>query len=207
MGRDDRLYYAGESHGGNTTHAYQPRDLAQKASLRSYDAYTTPYDVGPATVLFVARFRPADGALEVGQMHLARVTGGKPASGQSMSPLAIAADERGNVIVGGAQRCCMLDQDRKTVAGTKIASADPDADAFALVISADFGRRMLWTTFGRGGAARAVGVALAHGVAAMLAAQDQAAAAKAPLVTTPQAVQLAPGGGAMEAYLALWSAP
>lgn len=204
IGRDDRLYYAGESHGGNTTHSYNPRAIAENAPLRSFDgAYTTAYDVGPAMVLFIGRFRPADGVLEVGLMHLTRLAGAKPTA-QGMNPLAIAADERGNVIVGGTQRCCMSEQDKKTVRGTKLGRADPDA--FVLQIRSDFSGRTLWTTWSQGSPASTVGVAMARGVAAASLLQDQASAAKAPLITV-DAFQVTPAGGASDGFVSVWSAP
>jgi hypothetical protein len=98
----------------------------------------------------------------------------------------------------------MADQDKRTVRGMKVGSVDPDA--FVLVVPPDFGRRLLWTTFSQGGKASAVAVVMARGVAALVALQDQAESARAPLITH-EAVQPMPGGGASDAFLAVWSAP
>jgi hypothetical protein len=97
----------------------------------------------------------------------------------------------------------MEDQSTKTVRGTAVTSADPDA--FVLVLSQDFKQRLLWSTFSRGGAGRTVGVAMRQGVAALVATQDQAGARR-PLITY-EPVQKAPAGGASDTFLAVWPAP
>jgi hypothetical protein len=199
IGGDDRVYFVGDSHGGNTSFAKSPRNLDQPAELAISDEFNFPY--GTATqVLFIARFR-ADGRMELGQHLLSRDPPDRSGDGQPTIAGSIAADERGQVLVGGRGACCVENADGKKIRGIDLAYGDDDA--FVLVISPDFRTRHLWTTFGRG-TAETVGVAATRGVMAAIAIHGNAARAPLPV---HEAVQPRPGGGASDVYLTVWPAP
>ncbi len=202
LGADDRLYYVGESHGGNTTHGKDPRDLAVNASVQSQDAYDSPYDTAQY-ILFWGRFRPDDGRFEGGEFLLARaMMKGPGGTGASVHPESIAADEKGNVIVGGTLDCCVQGYSRKTLRGVSVAPGD--SDAFVTLFTADGRRRLAWTTFGA--PATSNGVALRAGVGAVVSLQPRASSDKARLFTV-DAVQAAPGGGDSDIHLVVFPAP
>jgi hypothetical protein len=203
IGLDDRLYYAGESNGGNTTHGHHPRRLGEEAATAKGDEFHIPYNTA-TTVLFVGRFRPDDGAFELGQFLLARDPPTANGRGDAVSALAIAADEGGRVLVGGRMNCCTKDAARKAIRGTSVMPGP--GDAFVVLWAPELRTRHVWTTFSRGGPAETTGVALSRGVAVMVAAQERAAAAAGGLVTH-EALQARPGPAAVQNYFAVWSAP
>jgi hypothetical protein len=200
VGLDGRVYYLGESHGGNTVHQRNPRRLDEAADNVVTDEFTFPYNTS-AQVTYFARFRPENGAFERGQFLLTRERGGAPASGANVFAGAISADERGNVLIGGRLRCCFEDADKKTVRGLP-AWGGSDTEGFALLVSSDFKTRWTWSSFGRGGGSEMTGVALRAGTAAVLGLQT----GKTPMVTH-EALQMTSAGGVSEAYFAIWSTP
>lgn len=202
IGADDLLYYLGESHGGNTVHGKNPRDLDVSADLRSQDPYDQPYDTG-LYILFWGRFRPEDGRFEGGEYLLTRERGST--KGQSVHPEDLAADDKGNVLVGGNLRCCIQGADRRRLRDVPVPPVTGgDPDAFVMLSSADRRSRLLWTTFGA--PAVTTGVAMRGGTAAMVAWQEKAFSDKARLITI-DALQPAPGGGGGDTYVAVFPTP
>lgn len=210
MGRDGKLYYVGESHGGNTVHRRLPQDLTAMAPVVKTDAYNDPYNLnGAAPIGFYGRFDPATGALEQGQFLNTRLSSGK---GNAARPRAIAADAQGNVFVAGGSACCIEGGDVKTVNG---APAMPTyaGGGFVLVVSADFQQRLAWTAFNGelGGGADGISVAVGPTSAALVMRQaidpaKNASTSEIPLLTF-NAAQPAPGGGESDGYLVVFPAP
>lgn len=201
IGGDDLLYYLGESHGGNTVHGKDPRDLDRSAENRTQDAYDTPYATR-LYILYWARFRPEDGRFEGGEYLLTRGRGVQGENGESVNPEAIAADEKGNVLVAGKLACCIQNSDKKKIRDMPVTPAEPDA--FVMLSSADRRSRLLWTTFG--GPGIATGVAIGQGTAAVVAFQEKAYSDRARLITV-DAIQPAPPGGEADTYLAVFPVP
>jgi len=207
IGGDGMLYYAGESHGGNTVHRRVPSDLSQMAEVVKSDMYNDPYNLnGAAPITFYGRMDPATGALEVGQFLVTRLSDGK---GNAVRPQAIAADAAGNVFVAGATACCIEQGTAKTVNGEPAMSEGYQGGGFVLVVASDFSQRLSWTTFrGQTGNGEA-GVSLAAGANVAVAfhqALEDATTSEQPLLTF-DALQAAPGGGASDGWLAVWPAP
>ena len=102
MGRDGKLYFGGESTGGDTIFAWDPKDITVRAPLVTGDAYSDPYNAGRAQILFVARLKTDTGTLESGTEMVARVEGeAAPQPAASLTLRALAVDEVGNVLFGG----------------------------------------------------------------------------------------------------------
>ncbi|MEZ4311828.1 MAG: hypothetical protein R3F14_27675, partial [Polyangiaceae bacterium] len=204
MGRDGKLYFAGESHGGNTVFRHGPTDISINAPVVKSDPYNDPYNLnGAAPIGFYARFDPATGAIEQGQFVCTRLSGGK---GNAARPRAIAADEAGNVIVGGASACCIEGGDTKTVNGVPAMPAYAGG-GFVLVVSADFKERLAWTAFNGPSGSGANGVAVAAAKSALVMVSQQAvdpakntSTGEIPLITV-EALQPEPGGGASDAWI------
>lgn len=202
VGRDGKLLLAGVSNGGNSAFFRAPTEIGKRLPYVAWDRYTRPDKVGNQSVLFIARLGPADGTLEVAQFGLTREEG--PAGrGKSMNAGAITSDEAGNVYVGGYQTGVMEGEGAKTVNGVGLVRSR--RDAFALVLTPDLGKRLLWTTFGTGAPSVGAVIVAGSGLVALVATQERAAAGQ-PLVTH-EAIQSVPGGGASDAYLAVWPAP
>lgn len=204
MGGDGKLYFAGESHGGNTVFRRQPQDLSAFAPNVKSDPYNDPYNLnGAAPIGFYARFDPATGVLEKGQFLCTRLDSGK---GNAARPRAIAADQNGNVVVGGATACCIEHGADKTVNGEPAMPAYAGG-GFVLVVSPDFTERLQWTTFNgpTGGGANGIAVAAAGSALALLSQQSidpqkNASTAEVPLLTF-DALLPSPGGGASDVWL------
>jgi hypothetical protein len=202
-GRDGKIYFLGQSEGGDTVFTKLPYDLTQPAPNVVLDDYSSTANAGNAILAYVARVDPGNGNLEVGQFLVTRdASNGNRA--QDVLPGAVAADEHGTVIVGGSLLCCLDRQSQKTFAGVALAPAAPDA--FVALLAVDFVSRIAWTTMGTGGAAAVVGVALAAHTAAVVALQDPAQSARGPLVTVDP-LQATPAGGGLDTYVAVFPAP
>jgi hypothetical protein len=148
IGEDGWLYYAGENHGGNTVHIRDPRDVDTAAELVSYDAYTMGAGRAVNRYGFVARFDPATGDLDSGQVVLPRdQTADKPfGTGGEFLISALAADGDGRVYVGGSVTCCIDDREALTIGGVPVgpyAGREPTL----LVLSRALDERLTWTTF------------------------------------------------------------
>lgn len=210
MGADGKLYYAGESHGGNTVHRRLPLDLTQNAPVVKYDPYNDPYNLnGAAPIGFYARFDAATGTIEQAQFVCTRLSSGK---GNAARPRAIAADAQGNVFIAGATACCMENGATKTVNGSP-AMPTYAGGGFLLVVSSDFKERLAWTAFNgeMGSGANGTSVAVGVASAALLFQQSidpakQTSTSEIPLLTF-HAVQSVPGGGASDGHLVVFPVP
>jgi len=208
IGGDGWLYYAGESHGGNTVHRRLPSDLSTMATVVKTDMYNDPYDLnGAAPITFYARMDPATGAIDQGQFLVTRLSSN--GKGNAARPRAIAADAEGHVFIAGATACCIENGAGKTVNGEPAMPEGYQGGGFVLVTSPDFGERLSWTTIrGQSGNGEA-GVALASGVNVVAAFDqqiDEGSTADQPLLTF-DAIQPSPGGGAADGYLVVWPRP
>jgi hypothetical protein len=210
IGADGKLYYAGESHGGNTVHRHLPLDLTQNAPIVKYDPYNDPYNLnGAAPIGFYARFDAATGTIENAQFVVTRLGSTK---GNAARPRAIAADASGNMLIAGATACCIENGPTKTVNGT-LAMPTYAGGGFVLAVSADFKQRLSWTAFNgeKGGNSNGISVAVGGASAAILFQQNidpakQMSTTEIPLLTF-NAVQAAPGGGASDGHLVVFPAP
>ncbi len=99
VGKDSKLYLAGESAGGNTMWSRKAQDLKAELPLAKGDKYQVPYNTRANHITFVGRLDPKTGKTEAGTMLLARLSSGR---GNTIRPRALAADESGQVYVGGA---------------------------------------------------------------------------------------------------------
>ncbi|MEM1034101.1 MAG: hypothetical protein AAGN82_27435 [Myxococcota bacterium] len=206
IGDDGMLYYAGESHGGNTVHRRLPKDLSQMAPNVKPDKYSDPYNLnGAAPITFFGRFDPATGDYALGSFLCTRLSSDKA---NAARPSAIAATADGGVIVAGATACCIENGDTKTVNGEP-AMGEYLGGGFLMVVSPDFEQRRAWTTFrgADGGGERAVALALGAGNVVAAFQQDvDGSTTESPLLTF-DAIQPAPGGGARDGYLTVFPAP
>lgn len=207
MGADGMLYYAGESHGGNTVHRRQPQAIEMMAPVKKFDKYNDPYNLnGAAPITFYARFKPADGTLELGQYLVTRLPNDK---GNPARPNSIAADEHGNILLAGATACCIENAANKTVNGLPAFGAYAGG-GFVLVASSDFSQRLLWTSLNGPTGEGTTGVAVATGGGRMAVAITQTLKDKlttaAPLLSF-DAVQPNPGGGNSDGFFAIWRGP
>lgn len=207
IGGDGKLYYAGESHGGNTVHRRRSDDLSQMAEVVKTDMYNDPYNLnGAAPITFYGRMDASTGALEVGQFLVTRLSDGK---GNAARPRAIAADVAGNVFVAGGTACCIENGVAKTVNGEPAMSEQYQGGGFVLVVAADFSQRLSWTTFRGITGNGETGVSLAVGLDVAVAFHQQledAMTTEQPLLTF-DAIQPAAGGGASDGWLAVWPRP
>lgn len=210
VGPDGKLYYAGESHGGNTVHRRLPQDLSQFANNIKFDPYNDPYNLnGAAPIGYYARFNPSTGANEQGQFICTRLSSGK---GNAARPRSIAVSDNGNVLVGGASACCIENGATQMVNGT-LAMPTYAGGGFLLAVSSDFTKRLAWTAFNgaMGSGANGVGVATGKATAAILMQQNidpakQMSTTEIPLLTF-DAVQSTPGGGDSDGYLVVFPSP
>lgn len=144
LGKDRKLYYGGESHGGVTTHFKDPKDLAIDAPIVRHDPYSQSHNWnGAAPLGFVSRHDPSTGAIEAAQLLAVRLSNGK---GNGVSPKFITAREDGVIFVAGGSACCIDKWDERTVAGER-AMPEYGGGQWIMVLPADFSTRHVWTTF------------------------------------------------------------
>lgn len=211
LGGDGKLYYAGESHGGNSVHRRLPRDLGEFAPNVNPDSYQDGYNMnGAAPMGYIARFDPATGNIELGSTFVVRLPDTK---GNALRPRAVAATASGHVAFVGASACCIEDATSRTVNGIP---AMPDGTyaggGFLMILSPDFESRLSWTTFNgaTGGNANGLAVAARGGAIAALFQQGAGEAesvTSANALITVDAAQDTPGGGATDAYFTVLRAP
>ncbi len=170
VGRDDGLYFAGESAGGNTIYRRQSKALAETAPNVSTDAYNTGYNTASNHITYIAKIDPANGRVLKGQLLLARLPDTK---GNTIRPRAITADEQGRVYVAGVSACCTESRSALTLNGAPL-SPYAGGDPFILVLSADLRTRHLWFSAANGGKGETLGVAASRGLAAMGTRADAA---------------------------------
>jgi len=212
LGADGQLYYAGESHGGNTVHRRMPRDITVFAPNVKTDAYNDAYNMnGAAPVGYVARLSPTTGDVTMGQIFLTRLSNGK---GNAARPNVVAANEAGTVLIGGSAACCIENAAMRTVNGQPAMPEGTYAGGgFALVLQTDFKKRLAWTTWNgaKGGGATPAGVAARGGTMAIVMqhaptndgkAQPTSAA---PLITDNALAT--DHGGTTDAFVSVWTSP
>ncbi|MEV4490013.1 hypothetical protein AB0K04_07850 [Micromonospora coxensis] len=192
MGRDGKLYLAGETAGGNSIFARSAADPTRPAPNVVIDKFTQPFNTSNAHYTYLARLDPASGRHLAGQVVISRIDS-KGDKGNTIKPYAITADESGRVYAGGVSAYQIADRSRITLGGRRLAPY-AGGDAWVLVLSADLRRRTSWVVFTDGGSGAVRGVAASSGVAAVVAKVD-----KGPFHRT-RAVQSDVGGG----YLAAW---
>lgn len=165
MGRDGYLYFAGESAGGNFIYSRDPQDFAEPAANVKRGPYHDAYNTASNHITYYTRLEPATGAQLLGQVLLARLGSGK---GNTIRPLALAADEAGRVYVGGIAACCIAARDALSLNGRTLPPYAGD-DAWVLVTSPDFRADLLWMVWNAGGKGEVRGLAAAGGAAALAA--------------------------------------
>jgi len=99
MGKDGRLYVAGESAGASTLWTRMPQDLKAKADLVKADKYQDPAGADSTTLTFIGRLDTKTGHSEGGTLLLGRLPDGKASA---MRPRALAVSADGRIFVGGA---------------------------------------------------------------------------------------------------------
>lgn len=208
LGGDGLLYYAGESHGGNSVHHRRPDDIDADAPNVKTDSYDDPYGLnGAAPIAYYARLDPADGELLLGQFLLTRLSDGK---GNAARPREIAADAAGHVYVVGGTACCIQDGSQRTVNGAPAMPEEYQGGGFLLVAAPDFSSRLTWTTFRgtTGNGETAVSVATAAGNVAVAIDQqlEEGSTTKAPLLTFDGLIE-GPPGGPGDGYVTVFPSP
>ncbi|RKN48531.1 hypothetical protein [Micromonospora endolithica] len=192
MGRDGKLYLAGQTAGGNTIFARSAADPSRPAPNVVIDKFTQAFNTSNAHYTYLARLDPATGRQLAGQVVISRIDS-KGDKGNTIKPYAITADESGRVYAGGVSAYQIADRSRITLGGRRLA-AYAGGDAWVLVLSADLRRRTSWVVFTDGGAGAVRGMAAGSGVAAAVAEVDKGPFHRA------RAVQSTAGGG----YVAAW---
>lgn len=144
MGLDGKLYYVGESHGGVTTHFRDPQNLEEDAPISRTDPYSESHQWnGAAPLGFVARLDPTTGEMEGAKLLAVRLSDGR---GNGVNPRSVTAREDGTIFLAGDSACCIDRWEERTVAGTR-AMPEYGGGQWAMVLSADFEERPIWTTF------------------------------------------------------------
>lgn len=199
VGKDGKLFYAGEQQGGNSAHLRNPQDASQKATLVSYDTYTAGFGMAILNYSFIARFEPRSGALEAGQVIL-------PRDGQIGGSLRVGgldADVHGNVYVAGQSSCCISGRDGLSISGTQVGAFNlPELSA--LVIAPDFASRKLWTTWTQTSSSEMSATAIAVGGGRVALIGNQASQFGHAIVVDP----LEPNSlGHSDGFVSVWNAP
>ena len=216
LGADGQIYAANSINGGTgaSIYARDPLELARSASDRtvSIDDYTNPFNTGSISMFYVGRYRPADGALLLGQSLLTRRTSDR--KGNSIGVKSLAADAAGRLVVVGDAACCIANRDQRQVAGTTVATYG-GSEAYLLALSADFRTRLAWAIFtgpsylGSSHSSALSGVTLRGGkVAAVGTLNNGSQANLRGRLLTYNAFQAEPASlSASEGYMLLWPMP
>ncbi|SBT39056.1 hypothetical protein [Micromonospora auratinigra] len=192
MGRDGRLYLAGETAGGNSLFTRSAADVTRPAPNVATDDFSRASNTGNAHHTYLARFDPATGRQLAGQVVISRIDS-KGNRGNTITPSAITADESGRIYAGGVSAYQIAGRSRVTLGGRRLAPY-AGGDAWVLVLSADLRRRLSWVVFTDGGAGVVEGVAVSGGVAAAAARVDEPGFWRGP----------GPSHGTGGGYLAAW---
>ncbi|MCI4066769.1 hypothetical protein MRQ36_31105 [Micromonospora sp. R77] len=171
LGRDGRLYLAGETAGGNSIFARSAADPTRPAPNEATDEFTRASNTGSAHSTYLARFDPASGRQLAGQVVISRIDS-KGDRGNTIKPLAVTADEAGRIYAGGVSAYQIAGRSQVTLGGRRLAPY-AGGDAWVLVLSPDLRRRLSWVVFTDGGAGTVRGVAAAGGIAAVAAQVDK----------------------------------
>lgn len=142
IGRDNKLYFAGESAGGNTIYSQNPRDLNNAPNVK-FDQYNDPYNTSSNHITYYGKFDPATGIMSMGQFALSRLSTG---AGNTIRPNAITADEKGNIYITGVSAAFSANRNSQSIS-SKFVGNYVGGDGFLLVVSPDFKTRKIWTTW------------------------------------------------------------
>ncbi len=165
IGKDNMLYFAGESAGGNSIYNYNPKNISQKAPNVDIDNYNTPFNTKSNHITYYAKLNPATGAIVVGQFALARRPNDQ---GNTIRPRAITADEKGNVYIGGESGASIPNRTKLSISGQTLGPYS-GGDCFLLVVSPDFSQRKIWTSWTATGSSGTIfGIAVAKGTASVV---------------------------------------
>ena len=172
IGRDNMLYFAGESAGGNSIYRYNSRNLSANAPNVAFDKYNTAYQTRANQISYYARLNPSTGEIQKGQFALSRLSNN---DGNTIKARAITADEKGNVYVSGISAAYIANRSNQTISSQRVGTYT-GGDGFLLVIPPDFNSRKIWTGWtgsnSSGGFSSTIyGVSAANGVAAIMASQ------------------------------------
>lgn len=201
IGRDGLLYFVGDSAGGNSIYSHDPQDFSSRVPNVATDSFNNPFNTSSNKISYYARLSPSDGSWQLGQYALSRQANGR---GNTLTPRAVAADESGRVLLGGASACCMANRDRLQISGMP---AGPYAgDNFVLYVSPDFRERLSWSTWTGTGSGTTTGVAIGNGVVSMIAVQTANSVAAGDRLLTVNPLQPDPAGNA-EGFVSVWAAP
>ena len=223
IGRDNQLYILGEAHGGVTVFktngrrfdGMQGSDLVYISAVE-IDNWNKMHNTNSAKKAFVARVNHQTGWVEKGQFILPRWdNNGTAGAGSStrnftVSDGSLAADELGNVYVGGSVGTYMKGRFEGTLTlNGQPLGAQPanDKEMTIYIINSDFTQRQTWTAFTKeAGDGTTTGVAASNGVVAISGRSTQGT-----LYTTADAARPTPFNPSTtdleDAYLAVLSAP
>lgn len=217
LGADGKLYLAGSINGGTgvSTFSRDPKNVALALGSRAVniDNYTQPTNIGSVKMAWFGRFNPADGALELSQSILTRLSSGK---GNSIGVSAIAADAQGRVFIGGGAACCIKNRpgdstpQQLSVGGVTVGSYE-GSEGYLLALSADLKTRLAWTVFAAPGTSAGgspiESLAVRDGKVALGATLNQNSGATRRLITY-QPLQAQPAStSTSEGYFVLWPVP
>ncbi len=200
MGRDGELYFLGEVAGGNSIFRWNGQDRSTPTQVK-YDAYNDPYNSGSPHQAYYARINQNTGEVLKGQLAFARLSNGK-SNAFRVDEGTIAADEQGNIYIGGQGFSTIKDRDINQIGGETVGGY-VKSDLTALVVSSDFQSRRLWTPFTQTtGTGMVQGFAVGSGRAALLGTVQQGS------VITKSALNPNPfnanDGALGDIYLATW---
>lgn len=206
IGGDGELYFLGEAAGGDSQFIRDPQTPARTGILTLTDRYNTPTSRRRAVLAFYARLDRKTGRLKRAQYAFPRFGPAERNLANTFLPRAIAADELGNVYVGGLSGRGIPDREKQTVAGQKLGAYG--GDPALLIVSPDFTRRIRWTSFSAGGIGnhtRIDSIAVAFGLAIA------GVTARGGRLITVDALRPAPDKSLStdltDGYILLWRAP
>lgn len=165
LGRDNKVYFAGESAGGNSIYRYNTKNVSSNAPNIKFDKFNDPFQTSSNHITYYTRLNPASGDQEKGQFNLARLPNN---NGNTIRPRAITADESGTVYIGGVSAAFFADRSLQQINGTNIGTY-VGGDNFMLVVPSDFLSRANMTTWTNGCGAETRSLSAAFGVQVMTA--------------------------------------
>lgn len=208
LGEDGKLYFAGESAGGNSIFRYDPqtevvdnRVGGTDGKLIGYDPFTQAYQTGANHIGYYSRLEPGTGEILGAQWIIPRLSNN---DGNTFRPRGITADKDGHVYVVGRSAAHIANRSANHIHGQRVGTyAGGDT---ALFLSApDMRSRRMWTPFNaEGGDSRSEfgGIEIRQGLAVM------AITSRGGRLHTAQAHQPLPNPSLSpvnsEIYLAIW---
>jgi hypothetical protein len=153
MGRDNKLYFLGENAGGNSIFRWNPRSPigtlpdGRNGLLETscecwvqYDQFSQPFNTASPHFAYYARLEPATGTILKGQFIIPRLPNTKS---NTFRVRAIAADETGQVVIGGISAFGIENRTAKRVAGQN-SNEYGGADLTVFIASSNFSTRIAW---------------------------------------------------------------